>query len=76
MNLDYPTFNEDREILHNRIKTLVDRGDRYVRDGIDALEDVKDELRDLMKGDSEYSKAAECYIRYFRDRDWVEDVIL
>ena len=77
LNLDYPTFNEDRERLYNKIRKLVDRGDRYVRRGnVDALEDAKDDLRDLMHEDAEYSKAADCYIRCFRDRDWVEDLIL
>lgn len=76
LNLDYPTFNEDRESLYNEIKRLVKRGDQYRRDGIDALEDVQDDLCVLMQKDAEYSKAAECYIRCFRDRDWVEELIL
>ncbi|RDH84323.1 MAG: hypothetical protein DIZ78_12330 [endosymbiont of Escarpia spicata] len=76
LNLDFPTFNEGRESLYNRIKELVERGDRYVRDGVDALEDVQNDLRALMHEGAEYSKAAECYIRCFRDRDWVEELIL
>lgn len=76
LNLDFPTFNEDREALYNRIKRLVERGDRYKRDAVDALGDVQDDLRALMREDAEYSKAAECYIRCFRDRDWVEVLIL
>ena len=76
LNLDYPTFNEDRESLYNKIKKLVDRGDRYFHDGTNALGDVQDDLRALMHVDAEYSKAAECYIRCFRDRDWVEALIL
>jgi hypothetical protein len=76
LNLDFPTFNEERERLYNKIKRLVERGDRYLREGIDALGDVQDDLSALMQQDAEYSKAAECYIRCFRDRDWVEDLIL
>lgn len=76
LNLDFPTFNEDRESLYNQIRLLVERGDRYIRDGIDALGDVQDDLRMLMREDAEYSKAAECYIRCFRDRDWVEELVL
>ncbi len=76
LNLDFPTFNEDREDLYNRIKCLVERGDRYVGNSVDALEDVQDDLRELMQRDAQYSKAAECYIRCFRDRGWVEEIVL
>lgn len=76
LNLDYPTFNEDRESLYNKIKRLVERGDRYIGEGIPAIDDVKNDLRELMKPDAEYSKAAECYIRCFRDRTWVEELII
>lgn len=76
LNLDLPTFNEGRESLYNKIRSLVDRGDRYITDEVDALEDVKNDLRTLMREDAEYSKAAECYIRCFRDKPWVEALIL
>lgn len=76
LNLDFPTFNEDREALYNKIRKLVERGDAYERDGVDAIEDVQNDLCVLMDPDAEYSKAAECYIRCFRDRDWVEDLIV
>ena len=75
LNLDYPTFNEDRESLYNKIERLVRRGDQYTHDGNNALGDVKNDLRELMQDDAEYSKAAECYIRCFRDRTWVENLI-
>ena len=75
LNLDYPTFNEDRESLYNRISQLVKRGDGYIRDAVPAIEDVKSDLRELMSADAPYSKAAECYIRCFRDRAWVEEVV-
>lgn len=73
LNLDYPTFNEDREKIYNDVRKLILRGDRY---GIDnpALKDVQDDLRELMGGDMPYSKAAACYIRMFRNRTWVEDL--
>jgi len=76
LNLDYPTFSEGREGLYNNIKELVDRGDQYIHDGIDALGDVKNDLRALMHEDAGYSKAAECYIRCFRNRPWVEQLII
>ena len=76
LNLDYPTFNEDREALYNKIRKLVERGDNYIRDSVNAIADVQNDLSALMAEDAEYSKAAECYIRGFRDRSWVEDLII
>ena len=70
LNLDFPTFNEDREALYNSIRKLVKRGDSY-GDGY-AREDIKKDLQGLMAEGSSYSKAAECYVRCFRDREWVE----
>ncbi|MDO9616223.1 MAG: hypothetical protein Q7J43_00910 [Pseudomonas sp.] len=74
LNLDYPTFNVDRERIYNRVVELIDRGDRYNLEGSNALHDVIHDLCLLMSADAEYSKAAECYIRCFRDRDWVENI--
>lgn len=74
LNLDFPTFNEDRESLYNRIRLHVERGDRYGTGP--ARADIQDDLRKLMHQDSAYSKAAECYIRCFRDRDWVEELFV
>lgn len=74
LNLDYSNFNEDRERLYNQIHELVKRGDRYFADENIALEDAKQDLRNLMIKDAEYSKSAECYIRCFRDREWVENL--
>jgi hypothetical protein len=76
LNLDISTFNEDREQLYNKVKKLVERGDRYLADGSAAIDDVKVDLLALIHPNEEYSKAAECYIRCFRDRKWVEDLIL
>lgn len=74
LNLDYPTFNEDRERLYNKVKNLVERGDRYFAKNSDCLSDVTDDLRALFHPTSEYSKAAECYVRCFRDRFWIEEM--
>lgn len=74
LNLDFPTFNEDREAIYNKIKNLVDRGDDYYGAANPALEHVKQDLKALMQEDNPYSKAAECYIRCFRDREWVEQL--
>jgi hypothetical protein len=75
LGLDLPTFKEDREALYNKIKNLVNRGDKYGPDN-PALEDVKRDLKELMQSSSAYSKAAECYIRCFRDRVWVEQLLV
>lgn len=76
LNLDYPTFNVDRERIYNRVVTLIERGDRYQIKKSCEIDDVKHDLRELMSADAEYSKAAECYIRCFRDRDWVESLLI
>lgn len=77
LNIDYPTFNEDREQLYNRIERLITtRGDRHYANGnMDALEDIKEDLQELMLPSAAYSKAAECYVRGFRDREWVEELL-
>ncbi|MCE5211526.1 MAG: hypothetical protein LLG40_08230 [Deltaproteobacteria bacterium] len=75
LNLDFPTFNEDREILYNKIRKLVKRGDRHHQQSNPALEEVKHDLRELMAAEQQYSKAAECYIRCFRNRDWIEELL-
>jgi len=76
LNLDFPTFNEDREQLYNRILKLVERGDRYHSSRNDALEDTKEDLINLMAKESEYSAAAECYIRCFRNHEWIEELFV
>jgi len=53
----------------------VTRGDRHAANQSDALEDVKEDLEAMMQPNKAYSKAAESYIRGFRDRDWVDEVI-
>jgi hypothetical protein len=75
LNLDYPTFNEDREQLYNKIKKLVLRGDGYRINNNPALADVQNDLRELMRPGAEYSKAAECFVRCFRDREWIEGIL-
>lgn len=74
LNLDYPNFNEDREQLYNKIKYLVERGDRYLADNSSYLPDVISDLRALFHPDAEYSKAAECYVRCFRNRNWIDEM--
>ena len=56
------------------IKKLVNRGDDYEPDR-PAMENVKEDLLELMDRKSPYSKAAECYIRCFRDCKWIEQLL-
>lgn len=74
LNLDYPTFNVGRERIYNKVVKYVSRGDGHFLNGSPSLEDVKEDLLELMSPDAEYSKAAECYIRCFRDRGWVDSL--
>lgn len=76
LNLNFPTFNEERESLRNKVLKLVNRGDRYIENNSNAIEDVKEDLQELMAPSASYSKAAECYVRGYRDREWVEELIL
>lgn len=71
LNLDFPTFNEGRESLYNDIKRLVEHGD-----GLEPNQRtyVEQELEQKMHRDSPYSKAADCYIRCFRDRSWIDQL--
>lgn len=75
LNLDFPTFNEDRESLYNEIHEIVLEGDAAL--GNTALIDsLTRRLVRKMDKNSAYSKAAECYVRCFRDRPWVEALII
>ncbi len=75
LNLDYPTFNEEREALYNKIHEIVLEGDINPTN-IALINSLRRRLKRLMQNDAAYSKAAECYIRCFRDRPWVESLII
>lgn len=75
LNLDFPTFNEDREGIYNKIRKAVEAGDDDPSN-VGLISYLSDQLKELMHQDSEYSKAAECYVRCFRDRQWVEALII
>jgi hypothetical protein len=74
LNLDFPTFNQGREALYNSVKNLVDLGETSGA-GTPTRIFVTGELKNLMDAKSPYSKAAECYVRCFRDRAWVEQLL-
>jgi hypothetical protein len=75
LNLDYSTFNEERESLYNKIREAVLAGDAEP-ENTGLISYLSGQLNELMDKDSEYSKAAECYVRCFRDRPWVESLIV
>ena len=75
LNLDFPTFNEDREAIYNEIHEIVLEGDEDLGN-VALIRSLKRRLNRFMDKDSAYSKAAECYVRCFRDRAWVESLII
>ena len=82
LNLNWPKFTEDRQILYNKISRLVERGRREDpqrnpdSSRRDAFRDAIRDLKNLMKPDSEYSIAAGDYIRLFRHEWWIEQIVL
>lgn len=74
LNLDHPTFKEEREALYNRIKELIERGNSY-EEKSGARNHVIQDLRTLISAESSYSKAAESYIRCFRNEQWIEELL-
>lgn len=70
---------EARKQLHRKIKKLIDQGDEEFTDKnrITALRRIFEELIDLIKEESEYSAAAEFFLKGYRDknRDWVDMVL-
>ncbi len=53
LNLDYPNFNQEREKIYNKVKNLVLRGDRYLLEGVGAIDDVRQDLIALMEEHAE-----------------------
>lgn len=74
LNLNFPTFNEDREALYNSIRKWVNVADA-VEDIQIAFEAIKELLEELTARESAYSSAARCFLRFFRDREWVNEIV-
>ncbi len=74
LNLDYPTFKEDRQKLRLQIEDLIKIGNNCA-DGSMAQFGIQQQLRDRMAVSSPYSRAAECYIREHRHKGWVEEIL-
>lgn len=86
MNLDYPTFNEERELLYLEIKKIVKEADnsykRFVQDRLKNLADQINfknriaDLEDKQNENSVYSRAAQEFIRNFREYEWVDKYLI
>lgn len=85
MNLDFPTFNDDRTKVYNRIKTLVKDGDLYYRkSGREknrtaeiAFNNTVRDLWEMTDRKSPYSAAAKVYITGFsKEKNWVEEIVV
>jgi len=83
LHLDWPAFVDDRRDLYAVIYRHVLAGDRAERAKLqgeaaagEALKTVIRELIRLAGVEQPYSRAAAAYIRRFRDRTWIERVVL
>jgi len=83
LHLEWPRFKEDRQKIYRAIRTRVADGDRaferLLAGDQSARELLKVTARDLIRmaePDARYSKAAQSYIRIFRDRQWVKLQVL
>jgi uncharacterized protein (TIGR02646 family) len=80
-NLNHVDICEQRLALSNKIKSLVDAGDRYLDEWLEGEPTARDafgravaELRACAHARSEYSATARAALLGFRDRTWVETV--
>ena len=83
LHLDSPEFVEDRAGLYGTIATKVENLDRlataaFVGDEAarQTLKDAAQELIRLTRPQTPYSRAAEAYIRIYRNREWVQKFVL
>jgi hypothetical protein len=80
LHLDWHQFLTARKLLYWRISDLVTLADKCApSDGAAPSDEFKrriSELLHLMRKDGEYSRAANVFIRSFRSRWWIEDILL
>lgn len=80
LHLDWPKFRDERVVLYNTIRRTVRRGDRCApkpgERGSSQFIDIVRDLKRLMRKDADYSAAAKVYIESFKDRWWIEMVVL
>ena len=82
MNLDFPAFNEERCNLFYEIKDIIENADREFRNymidkeknycSLVSFKSRLETLEEKRDKKSAYSRAAEIYISYFKDYEWVE----
>jgi branched-subunit amino acid aminotransferase/4-amino-4-deoxychorismate lyase len=86
MNIDYPTFNEERELLYQSVKKIVKEADdayrrfvtdrsKYSSDKITFNHRIED-LVNMQDASAPYSRAAQEYIRSFRNFEWIDKYVV
>ena len=73
LNLDHPEFNAERGELYEQIKWEVEAHDDLPPGGASQLK-ARHKLAVRVRADQPFSAAARTYLRFFRDRDWVEQL--
>jgi hypothetical protein len=74
LNLDHPEFNKLREELYHTIDKAVRRHDEFSPDS-PSREEIEQELELMLSPKAAFSSAARTYLRYHRDKAWVEHVL-
>jgi hypothetical protein len=80
LHLDWHQFIEQRKLLYWRISDLVEHAEKHApTPGSPASDEFKQgigEIVTLIRRNSEYSRAANVYVRSFRSRWWIEEIVL
>lgn len=83
LHLDWPAFKTQRQTLYRTVAVKVGDGDaayeRWARGEAGARGALRGAARDLIRltdRGSPYSRAAQAYIHYFRDRDWIQRYVI
>jgi uncharacterized protein (TIGR02646 family) len=77
LHLDHHHLVRSRKRLWKRVNGLVDRGTRYVEQGLTTphgpLDDVKDDLHELIRRSEPLCRVAHLALRGHRDLEWVRE---
>ena len=83
LHLNWPRFREARVMLYNEIERSVHRGEDLAPKDFSgthavaqAFMDICKDLAKLTEPHREYSMAARTYVKMFRDRWWIRDIVL
>lgn len=79
-HLNHSDLKEARIHLSRRIKSLVTNGDIHNRPpnnltNNQSFKQIKNELMDLTSPSSKFSSAAKAFLKGYRDREWVDDIL-